>query len=112
MDGVGGVADGDVDRDADRDGPEAGWAAFEEYLLSALDRIRKRLGGERHQRLRQMMVSALEIQRATGEVHEHDHWIRALLENYYDPMYDYQLEQKAGRILVRGGPETICAWAS
>ena len=97
---------------ADRDGAEAGWAAFEDYLLSALDRIRKRLGGERHQALRQAMESALAEQRASGDVREHDHWIRALLENYYDPMYDFQLEQKAGRILVRGGPETIRRWAS
>jgi tRNA 2-selenouridine synthase len=97
---------------ARRDGHEAGWQSFEDYLLSALDRIRKRLGGERHQSLRQLMESALKAQQATGDVHGHDAWIQALLENYYDPMYDYQLEQKAGRILIQGGPETICDWAS
>jgi tRNA 2-selenouridine synthase len=90
-----------------RDGDETGWHNFEDYLLSALDRIRKRLGGERHQTLRQSMSAALENQRATGDVDGHDFWIQSLLENYYDPMYDYQLQQKAGRILVRGSPETI-----
>ena len=30
-----------------RDGTEAGWLNFRDYLLSAIDRIRKRLGGER-----------------------------------------------------------------
>jgi tRNA 2-selenouridine synthase len=90
-----------------RDGEEAGWHSFRDYLLSALDRIRKRLGGARHQDLRQSMLSALENQRATGDVSGHDLWIQSLLENYYDPMYDYQLAQKAGQILVRGGPEVI-----
>ncbi|WP_150911457.1 tRNA 2-selenouridine(34) synthase MnmH [Marinobacter halotolerans] len=94
-----------------RDGEEAGWSNFEDYLLSALDRIRKRLGGERHQRLRQSMQEALENQHATGDVSGHDYWIASLLEHYYDPMYDYQLAQKAGRILVRGGPETIRGFA-
>ncbi|MDI9244068.1 tRNA 2-selenouridine(34) synthase MnmH [Marinobacter sp. CHS3-4] len=97
---------------AARDGKVAGWEQFEEYLLSALDRIRKRLGGERHQTLRKLMQEALQRQASTGDVTGHDGWIRSLLENYYDPMYDYQLEQKAGRILVRGGPETIIDWAS
>ncbi|TGN38787.1 tRNA 2-selenouridine(34) synthase MnmH [Marinobacter confluentis] len=97
---------------ARRDGDEAGWHNFEDYLLSALDRIRKRLGGERHQSLRQSMLGALENQRATGDVGGHDQWIQSLLENYYDPMYDYQLEQKAGRILVRGGPDVIREFAA
>lgn len=95
-----------------RDGQEAGWHNFEDYLLSALDRVKKRLGGERHQALRSQMEDALKAQLATGSVSGHDGWIQSLLEDYYDPMYDYQLEQKAGRILVRGGPESIYQWAS
>ena len=90
-----------------RDGEEAGWLSFEDYLLSALDRIHKRLGGQRHQALRQLMLNALNSQKANGDVSGHDPWIRQLLENYYDPMYDYQLQQKEGCILVRGGPQTI-----
>jgi len=96
---------------AGRDGDEAGWLNFEEYLLSALDRIRKRLGGERHTALRQLMQNALENQSANGNVGGHDSWIQSLLEDYYDPMYDYQLQQKVGRILVRGGPEILCEFA-
>lgn len=96
---------------AERDGEEAGWLNFRDYLLSALDRIRKRLGGERHSRLRQLMENALDIQNQTGDVSAHHQWIQALLENYYDPMYDYQLDQKKGRIVMQGGPETIIEWA-
>lgn len=95
-----------------RDGELAGWQNFQEYLLSALDRIHKRLGGERHRELRDMMAGALEQQQHNGEPGGHDAWIRALLENYYDPMYDYQLDQKKGRIVVQGDPATIVDWAN
>lgn len=95
-----------------RDGEEAGWLNFHDYLLSALDRIRKRLGGERHQRLRRIMVSALEQQGKTGDTDGHHQWIQSLLEDYYDPMYDYQLSQKTGRIAVRGEPAYILEWAT
>ena len=96
---------------ANRDGRDPGWQNFRDYLLSALDRIRKRLGGERHSRLRQLMENALDLQQRTGDPSAHHEWIQALLENYYDPMYDYQLNQKQGRIAVQGGPETIIDWA-
>ena len=95
-----------------RDGEEAGWLNFRDYLLSAIDRIRKRLGGARHQELRTLMEQALEQQERTGDTSGHHLWIEALLTDYYDPMYDYQLSQKQGRILVRGGPDEITAYAS
>ncbi|AZT85403.1 tRNA 2-selenouridine(34) synthase MnmH [Marinobacter sp. NP-4(2019)] len=95
-----------------RDGGEAGWQNFHDYLLSALDRIRKRLGGERHQHLRKLMTEALDQQQDNGDLGGHDLWIQALLEDYYDPMYDYQLSQKKGRIVVQGSPTTIIDWAN
>lgn len=95
-----------------RDGGEAGWLNFHDYLLSALDRIRKRLGGERHQHLRTLMTEALDRQQNHGDLGGHDRWIQALLEDYYDPMYDYQLSQKKGRMVVQGSPATIVDWAN
>lgn len=95
-----------------RDGEELGWQHFRDYLLSALDRIRKRLGGERHKQLRAVMEAALDHQERDGDLSGHDLWIQALLQDYYDPMYDYQLSQKQGRILVRGGPDAIIEWAN
>lgn len=94
-----------------RDGEEAGWLNFRDYLLSAIDRIRKRLGGARHQELRTLMEQALEQQERTSDTSGHHLWIEALLTDYYDPMYDYQLSQKQGRILVRGGPDEVTAYA-
>ena len=44
------------------------------------------------------MEQALEQQERTGDTSGHHLWIEALLTDYYDPMYDYQLSQKQGRI--------------
>ncbi|MEC7433684.1 MAG: tRNA 2-selenouridine(34) synthase MnmH, partial [Pseudomonadota bacterium] len=51
-----------------RDGEDAGWLNFRDYLLSAIDRIRKRLGGERYQKLRNLMLQALDQQGANGSL--------------------------------------------
>src|SRR5690554_5914054 len=95
-----------------RDGELAGWENFRDYLLSALDRIRRRLGGERYQHLRQLMEAALDHQEKTGFTEAHNEWIRALLTDYYDPMYDYQLSHKSSRIVATGDPEDLVNWAT
>ncbi len=94
-----------------RDGEEAGWLNFRDYLLSALERLRKRLGGGRYADLKASMEAALESQRNSGDLGGHDAWIQALLKDYYDPMYDYQLSQKQGRVVVIGSPDTLLNWA-
>ncbi len=73
-----------------------------EALLGALDRIRKRLGGARHQYLRGELEAALEAQRHGGDPGRHEVWIRELLSDYYDPMYDYMLQRREGPILYQG----------
>ncbi|MDO8862747.1 tRNA 2-selenouridine(34) synthase MnmH [Haliea sp. E1-2-M8] len=80
-------------------------------LLEGLDRIRKRLGGERHLAIRTQMEKAFAQQRASGDIAEHRAWISALLETYYDPMYSYQLTQRAGRILFQGRRDEVIRFA-
>lgn len=94
-----------------RDGEEDGWLNFREYLLSALGRIKKRLGGERHKQLRQIMEAALDEQRRSNQTTRHEDWIKVLLHDYYDPMYDFQLEKKQERVALRGNAEALCQWA-
>ena len=79
-------------------GEEEGFKAFAERLQQSLRNILKRLGGERYQRLSAIMDQALLEQAGTGNVDTHRGWIEALLVEYYDPMYGYQRENKAGRI--------------
>ena len=81
--------------------PVDGDRRYEQHLLDSLARIRSRLGGQRHAELRAMLESALAAQRR-GAVEQHADWIAALLRDYYDPMYDYQLSRAQQRVIFRG----------
>ncbi|HSG89789.1 MAG TPA: tRNA 2-selenouridine(34) synthase MnmH [Pseudomonadales bacterium] len=93
-----------------RHGEEQGFAAFEAYLLGALTRVRKRLGGARHAELERLMRDALERQRRTGDANDHRRWIERMLVDYYDPMYDYQIGGKLERVCFRGTPDAVLEW--
>ncbi len=82
---------------------------FAQYLLDSLQRIKKRLGGERYQKINQQLQAALDEQKASGQVDMHRIWIESLLTLYYDPMYDYQLEKKLDRVIFRGSSHQILA---
>lgn len=88
-------------------GDQAGFEQFEEGLTSSLFRIRRRLGGERYQRLSDLLQSAIGQQKSNGDINGYSELIRELLTNYYDPMYDYQLGQKQSDIVFRGDRQAI-----
>lgn len=81
-------------------------------LLTSLDRIRNRLGGARHQELRAMMTSALDLQTRTGSPDAHRAWIHALLVEYYDPLYDHALRRRGdiGPTLFVGNRAEVLAF--
>ncbi|CAG8870856.1 tRNA 2-selenouridine synthase [Pseudomonas fluorescens] len=83
-------------------GLEAGPLLFADRLRQSLLNIRKRLGGERYQRLADLLQQALDVQLRTGEVDLHRAWIEGLLHEYYDPMYAYQREANKERIEFAG----------
>ncbi len=88
-----------------------GPARHAERMQEDLAKIRKRLGGERHQRVSAMMAGAFAEQVLSGDMAGHREWIAFLLEHYYDPMYEYQLQQRDGRVLFRGDREAVINWA-
>jgi tRNA 2-selenouridine synthase len=90
----------------------AGAAAHAQKLQDDLSRIRKRLGGERHQLVSGLMAAAFERQWASGDLGGHREWISRLLVDYYDPMYEYQLEQRQGQVLFRGDRDAVAGWAT
>ncbi|HBC19776.1 MAG TPA: tRNA 2-selenouridine(34) synthase MnmH [Alcanivorax sp.] len=81
-----------------------------EELLAAMDRIRRRLGGLRHQQLRQQLSEALAVQAISGDTGLHEDWIRTLLSDYYDPMYDYMLSRREGDIVFEGSRNEVMAF--
>ncbi len=88
-------------------GEAEGWKAWSDNLRDSLFRIRKRLGGSNYQRISQLMEKALEIHEQNGDLDAHDRWIEALLSDYYDSMYNYQLQQKADRIRFQGDMNAV-----
>lgn len=88
-------------------GSDAGWEQWADYLRDSLGRIRKRLGGVNYKRISDLLETALRKHRESGETDVHDTWIEALLSEYYDAMYHYQLEQKENRIRFNGNKDQV-----
>jgi tRNA 2-selenouridine synthase len=88
---------------------ERGEEEFAQYLVDSLLRVKKRLGGKRTQEILAMMESAIAIQH-TDDFAGHRQWLTALTEDYYDPMYSYQLGKKKERVLFRGNRAEVLEW--
>lgn len=81
-----------------------------EYLNDSLYRIRKRLGGVRYTRLTEVLEGALKAHKATGALSAYRELVAELLQQYYDPMYTYQDQQKTRTILFKGTHQMILEW--
>lgn len=84
-------------------GNETGLAQWLEYMESRLFRIRKRLGGLRLKKVQDFLAEGYRSQLVNGDPFLHKEWIRLLLSEYYDPMYDYQIEKSGRKIAFKGG---------
>ncbi len=76
-------------------------------MHDAMQRIQRRLGGLRYKIVCEIFDLALMQQKRDGSIEGYKEWVAYLLGEYYDPMYDYQLEKNASRILFRGTAEEI-----
>ena len=88
-------------------GETAGFEAWATNLQSSLDKIQKRLGGLRYKGLKETMLSAIHAHQIHGDSEKHKDWIKKLLAEYYDPMYDYQLARKQERLVFRGDQKSV-----
>ena len=79
-----------------------GFEALSSYLLESLERIRKRLGPARYPGVRNSLQQALSWHAKTGDIRKHCDWLASLLNNYYDPMYEDQLQKRKDLICFRG----------
>ncbi len=85
---------------------------FSRFVLDNLTRIKNRLGGERYQNIHQVFSNALAQLFEHGESQGFDEGIQLLLEQYYDPMYQYQLKKKPVEVIFRGEEDAILQWAA
>ena len=82
-------------------GEDEGFAAFADDLRQSMSKVERRLGGVRHRAITELLEKAIR-QHEQGSPELHREWIGHLLEQYYDPMYQYQLSRKKGRLVIRG----------
>lgn len=85
---------------------------FAEFLLASLHRIQRRLGGEKFALIESKMKLALDETDSEQAANLHRSWIESLLSDYYDPMYEYQMNKKLNRVVYRGSREEFVSWAS
>lgn len=83
-------------------GGEDGLLHWFEDMNKGVDRIKKRLGNERMRRVKQLLQDAHDKRQKREKEELHSRWIQILLCEYYDPMYDYQLEKKNRSIIFSG----------
>ena len=88
------------------DGKEQGFINFADELRESLYKIRRRLGGDRYTKLSQLLEDAIKSHEL-GDEHRHRDWIAILLNEYYDPMYNYQLARKKERVIYRGNADAV-----
>jgi len=89
---------------------EEGVRKWVEDMHAAMQRIQRRLGGLRYRVLTDIFEEASAIQRRNGSLEGFKPWIVYLLEEYYDPMYDYQIQKRTDRILFRGDHEEVLGY--
>ena len=93
-------------------GCEAPLKTWSEDIRLAMERIKKRIGSERYTKVCALFEEAVNEQNAKGSLEPYKAWVQYLLEEYYDPMYDYQIEKRAEQILFRGSEEEILHYFS
>lgn len=87
-------------------GEEQGFQRWTEQLHESIDKIQRRLGGLRYKKLKSQLSEAIQ-QNVLGKTEHFKEWIKILLVDYYDPMYDYQLNKKKDRVVFKGNKKDI-----
>ena len=62
--------------------------------------MQRRLGGQRYQEIMDLMNKAITAQLQSGEVMVHRQWLKRMLLEYYDPMYDYQRDKRQREVNI------------
>ncbi|PKM49605.1 MAG: tRNA 2-selenouridine(34) synthase MnmH [Firmicutes bacterium HGW-Firmicutes-7] len=81
------------------------------YIRSSLGRVKNRLGGDRYKHVLDLFELAYQEQIYYSGCYEaHKNWIETLLRDYYDPMYNYQIQKSKHKIKFKGNIEQVLAY--
>jgi len=75
-----------------------------EFMIQALDRIQKRLGGLNHSLIFAQVEEAFQSP-DIQKTETHRAWVESLLVHYYDQFYDRALKRNATRIVFQGNEQ-------
>jgi len=82
--------------------PINGFEDFSNYWLNSLLKIQKRLGGVRYKSLLNQLKPALNNHKYNNDLSDYFPIIESLLVDYYDPMYNFQINNKKQRVIFEG----------
>ncbi|ERJ12139.1 tRNA 2-selenouridine(34) synthase MnmH [Haloplasma contractile] len=86
---------------------EIGLEKWYSYISNGIKRIKKRLGGNRYNQVMKQLKDAYNHQIKTGDQSLHTFWIETILRDYYDPMYQYQIEKRTTPIIFKGDEQEV-----
>lgn len=78
-----------------------------EYIIASVMRLKKRLGGDRLKTMLDLIQEAHSEHLRTGCIDKHKDWIHMFLKEYYDPMYQYQIDNNTKDIIFRGNEDDV-----
>lgn len=91
-------------------GEELGLNEWFNYIYSSMDRLKKKLGGDRFKIVLDELELAFKNQLSTGRFEKHKNWIEVFLKDYYDPLYKYSLEKKKEKVIFRGNSHEVLSF--
>ncbi|MFI3208153.1 MAG: tRNA 2-selenouridine(34) synthase MnmH [Eubacteriales bacterium] len=86
---------------------EEGMNQWFEYIIASVTRLKKSLGGDRLKSMLDLVHAAYDHQLKTGDISLHKSWIYLFLKDYYDPMYQYQINSNTKNIVFRGNEDEV-----
>ena len=84
-----------------------GFENYTNYWKNSLFKIQKRLGGVRYKELLKVLNNAIQKHQKLNDLSEYVPLIESLLVDYYDPMYNYQINKKKHRIIFQGDSRAV-----
>ncbi len=72
-----------------------------------LIKMKKRLGNEKYLEFKELFENALSLHIKTGDIELYKTFIKKMLVEYYDPMYDYQIKKSKIPTVFKGNAEEV-----
>lgn len=91
----------------DKFGSDLGLDEWFNYIYSSIEKVRKKLGGDREKLLLNEFNLAFKKQLSTTSIDAHKKWIEIFLREYYDPLYNYSLEKNKEKIIFKGNSNEV-----